>query len=209
MRKIKLAVGSDGRNRTVLWPFQSKTSRTQPKASEWLFSPAVWLRFTLKPGPGRAIAYIDWSSMHFLIAGVLSNCQAMIDLYATGSPYVEFAKRFDMAPPTATKKTHPEIHDAYKTVLLGSQYTMQEVTLAQRLGISTFAAKEMLNQHRGLFRAYWVWSEDWIAHSLNTGVMRSPMGWTCRTGITEFNPRSIGNWPIQAVEADIMVSPVF
>jgi hypothetical protein len=204
MRKIKLAVGSDGRNRTVLWPFQSKTSRTQPKASEWLFSPAVWLRFTFKPGPGRAVAYIDWSSMHFLIAGILSNCQAMIDLYATGSPYVEFAKRFDMAPPTATKKTHPEIHDSYKTVLLGAQYVMQEVTLSQRLGISTFAAREILNQHRGLFRAYWAWSEDWIAHSLNTGVMRSPMGWTCRTGITEFNSRSIGNWPIQAVEADIM-----
>jgi DNA polymerase I-like protein with 3'-5' exonuclease and polymerase domains len=204
MRKIKLAVGSDGRNRTVLWPFKAKTSRTQPKAAEWIFSPAVWLRSLLKPGPGRAVAYIDWSSMHFLIAGVLSNCQPMIDLYATGSPYVEFAKRFDMAPAAATKKTHPEIHDSYKTVLLGAQYTMQEVTLSQRLGISTFAAHEMLNQHRGLFRAYWAWSEDWIAHSLDTGVMRSPMGWTCRTGITEFNARSIGNWPIQVVEADIM-----
>ena len=204
MRKVKLAVGSDGRNRTVLWPFQAKTSRTQPKAAEWIFSPAVWLRFTFKPGPSRAVAYIDWSSMHFQIAGVLSHCQPMIDLYATGSPYVEFAKRFDMAPPAATKKTHPEIHDSYKTVLLGAQYTMQHVTLAQRLGISTFAAQEMLNQHRGLFRAYWAWSEDWIAHSLDTGVMRSPMGWTCRTGITEFNSRSIGNWPIQAVEADIM-----
>jgi hypothetical protein len=128
----------------------------------------------------------------------------MIELYATGSPYVEFAKRFDMAPPTATKKTHPEIHDAYKTCLLGAQYTMQEVTLSQRLSISTFAAHEMLNQHRGLFRTYWAWSDDWIAYSLDTGVMRSPMGWTCRTGITEFNARSIGNWPIQAVEADIM-----
>jgi DNA polymerase I-like protein with 3'-5' exonuclease and polymerase domains len=203
MRKIKLAVGSDGRNRTVLWPFKAKTSRTQPKAAEWIFSPAVWLRSLLKPGPGRAVAYIDWSSMHFLIAGVLSNCQPMIDLYATGSPYVEFAKRFDMAPAAATKKTHPEIHDSYKTVLLGAQYTMQEVTLSQRLGISTFAAHEMLNQHRGLFRAYWAWSEDWIAHSLDTGVMRSPMGWTCHTD-TECNARSIGNWPIQAVEADIM-----
>jgi hypothetical protein len=204
MRRIKLAVGSDGRNRTVLWPFKAKTSRTQPKAAEWLFSPAVWLRFTLKPGPGRAVAYIDWSSMHFQIAAVASNCQPMLDLYATGSPYVEFAKRFDMAPPEATKKTHPEIHDRFKTVCLGAQYTMQEETLSQRLGVSTFAAREMINQHRGLFRTYWAWSEDWIAHSLNTGIMRSPMGWTCRTGITEFNARSIGNWPIQAVEADIM-----
>jgi hypothetical protein len=33
MRKIELAVGADGRNRTVLWPFKAKTSRTQPEAS--------------------------------------------------------------------------------------------------------------------------------------------------------------------------------
>jgi DNA polymerase-1 len=37
MRRIKLAVGHDGRNRTVLWPFKAKTSRTQPRAAEWIF----------------------------------------------------------------------------------------------------------------------------------------------------------------------------
>ena len=35
-------------------------------------------------------------------------------------------------------------------------------------------------------------------------VMCTPMGWTCRTGITEFNERSIRNWPIQAAGADIL-----
>ena len=54
MRRVKLAVGSDGRNRTVLWAFASKTSRTQPKAARWVFSPAVWLRSVIKPEPGRA-----------------------------------------------------------------------------------------------------------------------------------------------------------
>ena len=34
LRKIKLAVGADSRNRTTLWPFKSKTSRTQPKAAQ-------------------------------------------------------------------------------------------------------------------------------------------------------------------------------
>ena len=53
MRKVKLAVGADGRNRTVLWPFKAKTSRTQPKASLWIFSPAVWLRSLIKPEPGH------------------------------------------------------------------------------------------------------------------------------------------------------------
>ena len=93
MRKIKLAVGPDGRNRTVLWAFKSKTSRTQPKASEWIFSPAVWLRSLIKPDPGQAVAYIDYSSMEFMIAAVLSNCREMLDLYASGDPYLNFAKR--------------------------------------------------------------------------------------------------------------------
>jgi DNA polymerase I len=206
MRKIKLAVGADMRNRTVLWPFQSKTSRTQPKASQWIFSPAVWTRSLVKPGPGRACAYVDWSSMEFQVAAVLSECQPMLDLYATGSPYIEFAKRFDEALPDATKKTSggEQIHERYKVGLLGAQYQMQFLTLAQRLGVSTFVANEMLGQHHGLFNRYWAYIEDWIAHALDTGTMHTPLGWTMCTGITEFNERSIGNWVVQATSADIM-----
>jgi DNA polymerase-1 len=204
LRRIKLAVGSDGRNRTTLWPFQSKTARSQPKASQWIFSPAVWLRSLIKPGPGRAIAYIDWSSMEFQIAAVLSESKPMLDLYATGNPYIEFAKRFDAAPPSATKTSHPEVHETYKVALLGAQYMMQFETLAQRLGVSTFVAHEMLGQHHGLFSQYWKWSEDWVARALDTGVMRTAFGWTCRTGITEFNARSIANWPVQSSGADIL-----
>jgi hypothetical protein len=204
MRKIKLAVGPSGRNRTVLWPFQAKTGRTQPKASQWIFSPAVWLRGLIEPGPGRAVAYIDWSSMEFQVAAALSGCKPMLDLYATGSPYVEFAKRFDEAPADATKQSHANIHERYKIGCLGAQYGMQAETLSLRLGLSTFVAHEMLSQHRGLFNVYWQWLEDWIAHALDTGIMRTVFGWTCRTGITEFNARSIGNWPVQATSADIL-----
>jgi hypothetical protein len=57
MRKFKLAVGKDGRNRTTLWPFKSKTGRTQPKAAQWIFSPAVWLRSLIKPDPGIAVRH--------------------------------------------------------------------------------------------------------------------------------------------------------
>jgi hypothetical protein len=204
MRKIKLAVGPSGRNRTVLWSFQAKTGRTQPKASQWIFSPAVWLRSLIKPGPGRAVAYIDYSSMEFQVAAALSGCKPMLELYATGSPYVEFAKRFDEAPAGASKKSHAHIHERYKVGCLGAQYGMQAETLSLRLGLSTFVAHEMLSQHRGLFNVYWAWVEDWIAHALDTGIMRTTFGWTCRTGITEFNARSIGNWPVQSTSADIL-----
>jgi DNA polymerase-1 len=204
LRRIKLAVGADNRHRTTLWPFQAKTSRTQPKAAKWIFSPAVWLRSLIKPAPGRAIAYIDRSSMEFLIAAALSGDKLMAELYDTGSPYVEFAKRFDQAPADATKKSHGPVHERYKVGCLGSQYGMQCETLAQRLGVSTFVAHEMLNQHRGLFSTYWAWVEDWVARALDTGAMRTVLGWTCRTGIIEFNARSIGNFPVQATGADIL-----
>ena len=122
MRTHQACGRSDGRNRTVLWPFASKTSRTQPKASQWIFSPAVWLRSLIKPGPGRAIAYIDWSVDGISGRGRALAVQADARLYATGSPYVEFAKRFDVAPPIGHQEDAPGSHDTYKTVLLGAQY---------------------------------------------------------------------------------------
>jgi DNA polymerase I len=204
MRKIKLAVGTDGRNRTVLWPFKSKSSRTQPKASQWIFSPAVWMRSLIKPAPGRAIAYVDWSAIEFGIAASLSNDPVMLEFYRTGDPYLSFCKRVGKAPATASKKTHGPLRDRYKTGLLSIQYGVQAETLAARLGISTFEAHEMIMQHKELFAVYWRWTADWLAHTLDTGVMWTPMGWFCRTGITEFNERSIINLPIQGTGADIL-----
>jgi hypothetical protein len=212
MRKVKLAVGKDGRNRTVLWPFKAKTSRTQPKAAQWIFSPAVWLRSLIKPQPGMAVAYIDYSAMEFLLAAVRSDghcgpINRMLDLYQSGDPYLGFAKVVGAIPDHITKQTlgnYAVVRDRYKVMLLAVQYGMTAETLAARLGVSTFEAQEMLNQHRAQFSQYWAWSDDFVQHALQTGVMCTAFGWTCRTGITEFNERSIRNWPIQATGADIL-----
>jgi DNA polymerase I len=203
-RKVKLAVGSDSRNRTVLWSFKSKTSRTQPKAAEWIFSPAVWLRSLIKPEPGQAVAYVDYSSMEFLIAAALSNDPIMLDFYYSGDPYLSFAQRVGAAPSWATKKTHGPLRDRYKVGLLAIQYGIGPETLAARLGISTFAAHEMIAQHRELFAVYWQWADDWLAHALDSGVMWTPLGWPCRTGITEFNARSLINYPVQGAGSDVL-----
>jgi hypothetical protein len=204
MRAVKLAIGSDGRNRTVLWPFQSKTGRTQPKAARWVFSPAVWLRSLIKPEPGYAVAYIDYSAAEFMIAGVLSDDRVMIDLYNSGDPYLNFCKRVGAAPPSATKASHRATRDIYKVALLAAQYGISHKSLAIRLGVSELEATELLNQHREQFAQYWSWSDDWLAVALDTGCMRTAFGWTCCTGVTEFNERSLRNWPVQAAGADIL-----
>src|SRR5262245_27880193 len=181
MRTVELAVGADGRNRTVLWPFKAKTSRTQPKASQWIFSPAVWLRSLIKPAPGMAVAYIDYSSMEFLIAASLSDGHCgpvnnMLDMYLSGDPYLAFAKRVGAVPNDATKTSHAEVREKYKNMLLSVQYGMSSETLASRLGVTSLDAHEMLNQHLELFAQYWKWSDDWTAHSLQAGIMRTAFG---------------------------------
>jgi DNA polymerase I len=156
-----------------------------------------------------AVAYIDYSSMEFMIAAVLSDghcgpSNPMLDDYNSGDPYLAFAKRVRAVPGHATKKSHADFRDRYKVVVLSTQYGIGAETLAIRAGVSTFEAHEMLCQHRETYAQYWLWSDDWLQHALQTGVMRTVMGWTCRVGITELNERSIRNWPIQSSGADIL-----
>src|SRR5262249_48890103 len=44
LRLNDLAVGKDGRNRTILSAFRSRTGRNQPSNSKYIFGPSVWLR---------------------------------------------------------------------------------------------------------------------------------------------------------------------
>jgi hypothetical protein len=204
MRRVKLAVGTDSRNRTVLWPFKAKTSRTQPKAAQWIFSPATWLRSLIGPEPGMAIAHIDWSAMEFLLAASLSNDPRMLAMYESGDPYLAYCKAIGVVPCDGTKQQYRAIRDRYKIALLAMQYGMQVTTLAARLGVSEVEAARMLEQHREQFALYWRWSDDFVQHAFQTGVMRTAFGWHCRTGITEVNERTLRNWPVQATGADIL-----
>ena len=135
-----------------------------------------------------AVAYVDYSSMEFLIAASLSDGHCgpvnnMLDMYRTGDPYLSFAKSVGAVPQTATKKSHETVRDRYKVMLLSTQYGLSATSLAARLGIPTFEAHEMLSQHRQQFAQYWAWSDDYVAHALQTGIVRTALGWTYRIGI--------------------------
>jgi DNA polymerase-1 len=56
-----------------------------------------------------------------------------------------------------------------------------------------------------LFAQYWAWSDDYVAHALQTGVVQTVFGWTHHIGIIgAVNERSLRNWPVQATGADIL-----
>ena len=203
MRAVELAVGDDNRNRVMLWPYKAKSGRTQPAASQWIFSPAVFLRNLIEPGPGRALSYVDYSSMEFLIAAAKSGDRLMLKFYED-DPYLAFPKHIGAAPWHATKQTHGPLRDQYKTGLLAIQYGVSYATLAAKLGITHVAAQAMIDQHHELFSTYWAWAEDWLAWALDHGVMWTHMDWRCAVGDVELKTRSIINWPVQSIGGDIL-----
>src|SRR5262249_41994240 len=77
MRLSDLAVGRDGRNRTMLSAFQARTGRNQPSNAKFIFGPSVWLRGLIKPPPGHGVAYLDWAQQEFGIAAALSGDRLM------------------------------------------------------------------------------------------------------------------------------------
>ena len=126
MRLADLAVGRDGRNRTLLSPFRARSGRNQPSNSKFIFGPSVWLRGLIQPPPGHGVAYIDWEQQEFGIAAALSGDANMKAAYFSGDPYLAFAKQADAAPPDATKATHKSVREQFKQCVLAVQFGMGE-----------------------------------------------------------------------------------
>jgi hypothetical protein len=204
LRLNELAVGADGRNRCLLSAFASKTGRNAPSNSKFIFGPSVWLRSLIRPAPGRAVAYVDWSAQEYGIAAALSGDLAMQRDYQSGDPYLSFAKRAGAVPQDATKRTHGKERDLFKVCCgLGAMYGAGEYSLAARLGISTAHARELLCLHRQSYPVFWRWSDAMQDFAMLRGYLETVFGWRVHVG-PDINPRSLRNFPMQANGAEMM-----
>ncbi|MEO2046019.1 MAG: DNA polymerase, partial [Pirellulales bacterium] len=203
LRLEKLAVGKDGRNRCLLSPFSSRTGRNQPSNNRFIFGPSVWLRGLIKPTEGRAIAYVDWSQQELGIAAALSDDPAMLRAYGSGDPYLAFAKQAGAVPDDATKDSHPIERNRFKVCALAVQYGMQEHGLAASLGEQIAMARNLLHAHQSTYRKFWRWSQLQVDRGMLQGWMQTVFGWRLQT-TDESNPRSLGNFPMQANGAEMM-----
>ncbi len=203
MRLSEFKVGADGRNRTMLSPFRSKTGRNQPSNNKYIFGSSVWLRSLIKPAEGWGIAYVDWSQQEFGIAAALSGDQVMKQAYASGDPYLEFAKLAGAVPPDATKKSHPHERALYKATVLAVQYGMGAESLAERIQQPVIVAKDLLRKHREAFRTFWQWSDGNVDHALLHKKLWTVFGWQIQVA-GEINARSLANFPMQANGAEML-----
>ncbi len=203
MRLNELAVGPDGRNRVLLSPFRSMTGRNQPSNSKFIFGPSCWLRSLIRPEPGRALAYVDWSQQELGIAAALSADPRMMEAYTSGDFYLTFAKMAGAVPPEGTKRSHGLERDRFKTVSLGVLYGLSGDGLARKLGEPLHRGRELLELHRRTFRNFWAWSDATEERALLTGKLQTVFGWTLHVG-RDANPRSLRNFPMQANGAEMM-----
>jgi DNA polymerase I len=203
MRLSELPVGSDNRNRCLLSPYQSRTSRNQPSNSKFIFGPSAWLRYLIKPSPGYGLAYIDYSSQEIGIAAALSGDPLLIDAFNSGDPYLTFAKQVGAVPQDATKSSHKTIRDRFKAVVLGVNYGMGASALAKRIGCLEIEAKGLLELHQQTYRTFWHWSQAAVDTAILTGVITTTFGWPIHVA-RESNPRSLMNFPMQANGAEIL-----
>jgi hypothetical protein len=203
LRLRELTVGSDGRNRCLLSAFGSRTGRNQPSNSKFIFGPATWFRSLIRPRPGMAIAYIDWSQQELGIAAALSGDERMQTAYRSGDFYLTFAQMAGAVPPDATKKTHAAEREQFKVVSLGVQYGLSADGIARRLNVQPCLGRQLLRMHQETFRTFWQWSDAVEAQGILTGQLQTVFGWTVHVG-PGANPRSLRNFPMQGNGAEML-----
>jgi DNA polymerase I len=197
LRLNDLRVGADGRNRCLISPFRSRTGRNQPSNTRFIFGPGKWIRGLIKPEPGWGVAYLDWEQQEFGIAAYLSGDGNMIRAYESGDPYLAFAKMAGAVPEWATKATHEGIRDLYKKCVLAIQYGKGYLSLAIDIGRHPLIAKDLILDHKQLFKRYWKWAENRLDWALLTGKQQTQFGWVNHVW-HNVNGRSIQNFPMQA-----------
>ena len=142
--------------------------------------------------------------MEFLIAAALSGTSSWLDALR----HRQSVRRVRQALRRRRRQTRPRrhtdpMHERYKVDASARSTACSCDIGAAAWRFHVCRARDAQPTSR-TFSTYWVVGEDWVARALNTGTMRTAIGWTCRTGITEFNARSIGNFPVQATGADIL-----
>jgi DNA polymerase-1 len=203
LRLNELAVGNDSRNRAMLSMFRSKTGRNQPSNSKFAFGLSAWLRGLIKPEEGYGLAYVDWSQQEFGIASALSGDLKMQKAYASGDPYLAFARQAGAVPPNATKTTHAAQREQFKACVLAVQYGMREESLAKRIQQPPAYARELLRLHRQTYRGFWEWSDGVVAYAQIHRKLWTVFGWDLHVeGIV--NERSIRNFPMQSNGAEML-----
>jgi hypothetical protein len=231
LKNFNLCVGPDGRNRVAFFnAFGAKTGRNAQGG--YVYMQAKWVRSLMKPAPGKALAYLDWVSMEVGVGAQQSGDSKLMAAYDSGDAHMTLAKQGGMVPQDASKSAskspyacgtdcgsngckrlpacaqfaeHCDVRAQCKTCNLAAMYGATVQTLMDK-GLSRAQASRALKHHHKVYSIFWEWIEDRIEEADVNGEATTMDGWVIRVDAEAkgFNPRSIGNFFVQANSAAIM-----
>lgn len=182
-------------------PLGTKTGRNAPSSSEFVFTMPKWMRGIVRPLPGQALAYLDYTAQEIGVAAVLSKDPNLIEAYAS-DVYLHFAKLTKAAPVEATKATHKTIRDAYKPIVLGINYGAGARRIGATANLTLEGGRTILRIHRESYPLFWEYIEKTIRAAYDRGAIWTPLGWRMVVR-ADLKRTTLQNWMIQATSADI------
>ena len=202
--ELRLTVGSDGRNRSSLFPFVTKTSRNAPSTNQFVMNCPGWMRGLVTPPPGRALIISDYTAEEPWLMGVLSGDDAILEAYAgPGDFYLNIARRMGLCGSDAAKGTHAELRSRIKIMVLAASYGMGRKSAARLMEVGEGEAATLMRQFRKAHRRYFDWIEAGLNSTWVRGSMHTRFGWPVNVP-SDPNERSFMNFPLQAHGADIL-----
>jgi hypothetical protein len=174
MRSLgKLEIGADGRNRFFWNPFGTKTGRNNPSTNRSLFGLPHTMRSFLKPGPGMALAQVDYGNQEAGIAAFLSKDPQAIQDYLSGDLYRSFAEdALGISSPTKEQR------QVYKACVLGRLFGLGAASLARNLGLTRGQAERIMDQMSARYPVLNAWLERVTTKAAHCIPITCALGWS-------------------------------
>ena len=176
-------IGEDGRSRTSLFMFKTKTGRCAPSTALYPFSASKWARNFMKPALGARLFYLDYAQQEVAIQGALSNDKNMMDAYSSGDVYVWTAKQCGKIPKHISNEEaadeqgpYVETRDIFKQLFLANNYganTLVEGQLKSTMHMARYWKKSF---HK--FIKFILVGLEEIDRGFITGSMHTRYGWS-------------------------------
>jgi DNA polymerase I len=205
-RKKDLQIGADGFARCILSAFRTKTGRTHPDASQFIFGRAGRERRRfLGPPKGYGISYIDYTAQEIGVVAVMSHDDDFWGTYLTGDIHWATAVNLGMVPANGKPEDYDGERKTAKQLNFAILYGSGPVRLAARIPIKGFTAASaaaLIQTHRVRYPVVHAWIEDRIRAGYAFGEVCTRLGW--RMLVNESTrPNTLRNWFIQATAGEI------
>lgn len=218
LEEVAFAIGDDGRNRYLGGLFGTITSRNNPSTRKALLHRSRWWRNLIQPGPGQALASLDFSSEEFMVQAVLAGDTQGIADYQSGDIYLAWGRTLGLIPRDGDKHTHARERALLKDIVLGLNYGMGLRRLAEDLNLDPAVAGRLMQSYRERYARMVDYGERTVTRGINLSELRTRLDWRLhvrhvipsKSGLEGKKPanlltlNSLRNWPVQANAAEIL-----